>query len=98
MIITAHAAQMIVAGHEAAAPPGATGTVLVHNDGPGEIYLEMTANIWNGPGSPHCVVPPGGALALAGGRTYWARSRDGTVATVHVLPTATFGNLPLYSG
>jgi hypothetical protein len=92
MMITSNAATMIVAGAETGQT--AMRDVFVHNDGPGEIYIEVTANIFTGPGSPHCVVPPYGALALDGSRTYWARTRDGTVATIHILPTGTFGNLP----
>lgn len=91
MIITDGPAQMIVAapptGHEF--QPGAW---FLHNTSPDtELYFDTGLNVHAGAGSTSMVLPPGGMMVLTGGLTYWARTRHGTHAELHLIPTMIFG-------
>lgn len=92
MIITDGPAQMIIAGPEAGGSWWAP-QWLLHNDDPAnEVYLDRTPNIHNGPGSPNFIIPPGAQITLTGHATFWARTRDGTTADLHLVPTSTYGS------
>lgn len=81
-------AQMIVPGRETLSwyPQW-----LLHNTDPeNEIYFDVTPNIAAVPGTTSLVLAPGAMITLTGEQTYWARTADGTIADLHLVPTSLF--------
>lgn len=89
MIVT-DTAQMLIPGPETG--HGYFPGWVVHNDDPvNVVYMDVTPAIIAIPGSAHFIIPPGTALAVTGGQTFWARCATGENAAVHTVPTATYG-------
>lgn len=91
MMITSGPAQMIIPGPETGHGYHAASWLLHNDDTATEIYVDVTGNIAATAGANHFVVPPGGQIALTGSQTFWARTRPGTTANLHIVPSATFG-------